>query len=80
MGWEDHRPLGQTQNHRPALTTASSGLGLSSLVAKVRPDQGCDLHCKEVWFLEGTPVAKAHTSVREMFCGFGGSTTLGPLS
>lgn len=47
VGWEDGGPLGQTQSHRPTLATASLGLGLSSLVAKVRPDQGCDLHCRE---------------------------------
>ena len=44
----------QTQGYRPALATASLEPGLSSLKAKVRHGQWCDLGCR-VWFSEGTP-------------------------
>lgn len=55
--WKDGRSRGQSE---PQVYTGRSQLGAGPelLVANVRPEQGWDLHHKEVWFLEGTPVAR----------------------
>lgn len=59
--WKNGRSRWQTESQ---VYTGHSQLGAwpELLVAKVRPEQGWDLHYKEVWFLEGTPVARVRGS------------------